>query len=152
MQVRLNTRLFLNCLDGVSDEEAALRPNHRTNSLAFIACHVLDSRYFWVNCLGMPDTNPFAEQLGNAASIDDITSFPSLYRIRDAWRSVSRTLELAIHDLAEDELRAPAPQRFPIDDPSLLGAISFLAQHDSYHVGQLAMLRKFVGHPAMKYG
>jgi uncharacterized damage-inducible protein DinB len=32
-----------------------------------------------------------------------------------------------------------------------LGLIAFLAQHDSYHLGQLAFLRWQLGHPAMSY-
>ena len=36
-------------------------------------------------------------------------------------------------------------------DPSTLGSRAFLVQHDSYHIGQLAMLRRVHGLPAMRY-
>jgi uncharacterized damage-inducible protein DinB len=32
-----------------------------------------------------------------------------------------------------------------------LGLIAFLVQHDSYHLGQIAFLRKQLGKPAMSY-
>jgi hypothetical protein len=38
-----------------------------------------------------------------------------------------------------------------VGDRTLLGALAFLAQHESYHVGQLALLRKYAGLPAMRY-
>ena len=34
---------------------------------------------------------------------------------------------------------------------AVLGAVAFLLQHDSYHVGQLALLRKHFGLGAMRY-
>jgi len=43
-------------------------------------------------------------------------------------------------------------QRFPIDDSTSLGLITFLAQHEFYHIGQLAFLRRQLGHAAMSYG
>lgn len=50
------------------------------------------------------------------------------------------------------ELDEPAPQRYPGGDPSVLGALAFLVQHDSYHLGQLALLRRAHGLPAMRDG
>jgi hypothetical protein len=41
--------------------------------------------------------------------------------------------------------------RFPIGDATVLGLIAFMVQHDSYHIGQLALLRKHYGLPAMRY-
>lgn len=38
--LRLNTKLFRNCLEGVTDEKAAMRRSASTNSAAFVAAHV----------------------------------------------------------------------------------------------------------------
>jgi uncharacterized damage-inducible protein DinB len=29
--------------------------------------------------------------------------------------------------------------------------LAFLVQHESYHIGQMALIRKYIGYPAMKY-
>jgi uncharacterized damage-inducible protein DinB len=50
------------------------------------------------------------------------------------------------------ELDAEAPYQFPISDPSVLGMTAFLVQHESYHIGQMAFLRKQLGLEAMAYG
>jgi hypothetical protein len=42
----LNTRLFLNALDGVDDKLATTRPNASTNHIAFVACHLVEARYY----------------------------------------------------------------------------------------------------------
>jgi uncharacterized damage-inducible protein DinB len=41
--------------------------------------------------------------------------------------------------------------RFPVPDASQLGMITLLVQHDAYHLGQLAFLRRQLGHPATAY-
>ena len=46
-----------------------------------------------------------------------------------------------------DDFRLPPP----LARPALLGTIAFLMQHESYHVGQMGLLRKELGHPAMAY-
>jgi uncharacterized damage-inducible protein DinB len=149
---RMNTRLFVNCLDRVAEEKATHRPNDRTNSMSFIACHLVDSRHFLTRFLGFTETNPLEAVLREANSIDDIGDLPSLEAIRNAWRPIARSLDACLLSLSEEELTAPSTQRFPVDDPTVFGAIGFLLQHESYHIGQMALLRKFLGYPAMKYG
>ena len=48
-------------------------------------------------------------------------------------------------------LNEKSKDKFPIDDESVLGGISFLVGHEAYHIGQLSILRKFFGLEAMKY-
>ena len=44
--LELNTDLLLNCLDGLSDEEARRRLEGGGNSVAFLAAHLTDTRHF----------------------------------------------------------------------------------------------------------
>ncbi len=148
---RLNGWLFHNCLDGLSDEQARARPSPATNSAAFVAAHVADTRFTLVGWLGAPIENPLAGALAAATGIDDVARMPTLAEVRLAWDTVSATLAERLDAATAEGLDAPAGQRFPVDDRTILGALAFLAQHDSYHVGQLALLRKHAGLPAMRY-
>ena len=149
---RLNTRLFHNCLDGLPDAQARARPSGTTNSAAFVAAHVTDTRFSIAAWLGRPLENPLAQALEGASGIDDVGALPALEVIRLAWDEASGVIAARLDELTDAELSAPSPARFPTGGPTLLGALAFLAQHDSYHVGQLALLRKFAGLPAMRYG
>jgi uncharacterized damage-inducible protein DinB len=150
--LRMNSRLFLNCLDGMDEDQARWRPTERTNSAAFLALHLVDSRHYMAKLVGAETRNPFAPLLEGAMSIDDIREYPSLDAIRDAWKAVTGNLRVRFKSLEADDLARPAPNRFPAsEDPSLLGALTFLLQHDSYHIGQLALLRKQAGLEAMSY-
>ena len=87
----------------------------------------------------------------DARGIDDVGELPALAVIRAAGDAAREAIDARLAVLTAAELDAPAPQRFPAGGPTLLGALAFLAQHDSYHVGQLALLRKAAGLPAMSY-
>jgi len=149
--LRLNSRLFLNCLDGLTDEAARVRHADGVNSATFIAAHVADSRFFLLRTLGRVLDNPLAASLDTAKSIDDITDWPTLGTIRAAWAEVSAAIETQLTSATPDQLSAAVEARFPGVERTRLGALTFLVQHDSYHLGQLALLRKPAGLPAMSY-
>lgn len=147
----LNTDLLLNCIDGLTDAEAQRRLDAGGNSLAYLAAHLADSRHFLVARLGHPLANPLASVLAAARGIDDIRAWPPLGEMRDAWLAVSDHLAAALESVTAEELAQPNSHRFPLSDTTQLGLVSFLAQHDSYHVGQMAFLRRQLGKPAMAY-
>jgi uncharacterized damage-inducible protein DinB len=147
----LNTRLFLNTLEGVDDAVATTRPNGDTNHLAFLACHLLDARHYMASFTGLETDKPFKEILDEAATIDDIAEFPKLGEIKAAWEEVSVVLADHLSELSEEELGKDSSQAFPIEDGTVFGAVTFLLQHESYHIGQLSLLRRFFGLPPMKY-
>ncbi|HEY7614879.1 MAG TPA: DinB family protein [Gemmatimonadales bacterium] len=149
--LELNTDLLLNCLEGLSDEESLRRLEGGGNSVAFLAAHLTDTRHFLASRLGHPLANPLSRYLAQASSIDDIVEWPSLAEQREWWRAVSRHLCDVVAARTADDLRRPDVHRFPLGDSTELGLIAFLAQHDSYHVGQVAFLRRQLGKPAMAY-
>jgi hypothetical protein len=148
---RLNTRLVLNCLDGLSDVDATRRLTPATNNIAFLAVHLTDVRYFLAKLLGRKLENPLAERFGEVKSIEEVTSFPSVEELRGLWTGISTQLMECLKKARPEMLKAKAPHRFPVSDSSVLGAVAFLAQRESYHLGQIAFLRKAVGQPAMAY-
>jgi uncharacterized damage-inducible protein DinB len=150
--LELNTRLLLNALEDIDDETARKRPSERTNHALFLACHLVDSRHYLARALGLPSESPFQSLLQNAKGIDDVKEYPRLEEVRAAWKDVGERLSRHIADLSDEDLEKPAPFAFPIEGGgSLLGCLAFLVQHDSYHLGQVAFLRRYLGLDAMSY-
>ncbi|NIQ60059.1 MAG: DUF664 domain-containing protein, partial [Gemmatimonadetes bacterium] len=144
--LRLNTRLFHACLEGVTAEEAEWRPVDGANGLGFIALHVVDARYFMAGVLGRPLQDPFPEY-ADTASIAEVESLPALSELRAAWDEVSPAVVAGMAELPPERAASSSSGDFPVDDPSVLGAAAFLVQHESYHIGQLSLLRRQLGHP-----
>ena len=149
--LRLNTVLFRNCLDGLSDEQAAVRPSNGTNSAAFIAAHLASSRFFLLKTLGADASDPLAAYLDGRKGIDDCAELPSLREISAAWTQGAHLLRDRLTLLTPADLDGPSSLKFPLANGTLLATLTFLVQHDSYHVGQLSLLRKYAGLPAMRY-
>jgi uncharacterized damage-inducible protein DinB len=147
----LNTDLLVNCLDGMTDDEARRRLQGGGNSIAFLAAHLTDTRHFITGRLGRPLPNPLSPYLADARTIDDIQAWPPLEQIRDAWLVIAEHLAATLDGLDAEGLARENVHRFPLSDSTALGFITFLAQHESYHVGQAAFLRRQLGREPMTY-
>lgn len=147
----LNTDLVRNCLEGVAAADALRRPMDRVNSLAFVLAHLVDARYFLAKLLGRPIENPLSATLGNVTTIEEAKNLPPLEELRAMWVAVSGHLEECLVSATPEALAAEVDVSLPISDGSVLGALTFLLQHESYHVGQLGLIRKSLGYEAMSY-
>jgi len=149
--LNLNTRLLRNCLDGVDDAVARHRPTAGTNHLAFLTAHLVDARHFLATTLGVPLENPLAAQLEYGKTLDEVGELPPLADLVAGWERVSAHLASQLSGVTSSRLDADSGLRFPVQDRSVLGAVAFLVQHDSYHIGQMALLRRQLGLAAMSY-
>jgi uncharacterized damage-inducible protein DinB len=147
--LRLNTKLFRNCLEGMTEEQAQKRPSPSGNNAAFVALHLADSRFFLLRALGADLPNPLAPFVDGVRTLADVTVWPSLDEIRSAWTTASRALRERLEGITAAELDGPPVLKAPGE--STFGALLFMVQHDCYHVGQLSLLRSQAGLPAMSY-
>lgn len=149
--LELNTDLFFNCCQGLSEPDATRRLAGGGNSVAFLAAHLTHSRHYLADRLGAALQNPLAPLLAGGKGIDDIASLPPLEEILAAWQAIGQHLMAAVSSLSADDLSRDLPHRFPIAGNNPLTVLTFFVQHDSYHVGQVSFLRRQLGHGAMSY-
>ena len=147
----LNSRLFTHCFDGMNDMLTAGRISDGTSSFLFIASHLIDARAYLVTLAGGAVSHPLVEQLRSVQSIEALAVPPGIADLHSAWQNLSPALLRQLPMLSQSDLRRRSPDPMPIADQSLLGAIAFMLQHESYHLGQLAMLKKHLTGKPMKY-
>ena len=143
--LELNAALFRRALEGVDQASGERRPNDHTNSLAFIACHALDSRFYLMKLAGRERTNPWRALFDAATDITTMKEYPPLYELVAEWDELHEATLAHLAEMSAAELDAESPARFPPDDRSILGGIAFLAFHEAYHVGQMGLVRKYFG-------
>jgi uncharacterized damage-inducible protein DinB len=148
--LELDTDLLLNCLADLTEAESLAQLPGGGNSLMFLAAHLTDTRHYLATWLGRPLDNPVAACLAGARTIADIRSWPSLDQIRTAWIEVGRHVVTTLADAGADALGETLTHPLSLDG-TRLGLVAFLVQHDAYHVGQAAFLRRQLGRPAMSY-
>ena len=149
--LKVNDQLFQNCLAAVDDATAWRRPNDKTNNLVFLGLHLVDARFFLAGKLGSAAENPLRRFCEGVRGIDDFSEFPSVAELLDGWSAAAAALKDALDAVPIETLDAEASFKFPVGDRSWLGGVAFLMQHESYHIGQMALLRKYFGLEAMTY-
>jgi hypothetical protein len=149
--LNMNERLFLNALDGVSDEQANERLSGHNNPFIWIATHTVWARYNMLVFLGKPAKNPFEGKFENFKAYDPADNYPSLDTIKAEWKKASQLLKEALHSVTEEQLAGESPLKSPIGDNTNGGTLAFLAQHESYDIGQIAFLKKYYTKEAMQY-
>src|ERR1035438_3027436 len=136
--LKMNSLLFINALDGVTEEQAKERISDHNNPLIWIAGHTVWARYNICGLLGKPEKNPYADMFGNGKPFDPSHNYPSLAEIKMEWNKATDLLTDALASVTEEHLAAESPFKSPIGDFSFGGAVAFLVQHESYEIGMIA--------------
>jgi hypothetical protein len=148
----LNTRLFLNALEGVTEAQAKERISNHNNPLSWLAAHTVWARYNTCAMLGKPAAkNPYDGLFENFKPFDATTDYGTLADAKAEWNKASDLLKEAFASVTEEHLAADCPLKSPIGDFSFGGTVAFLAQHESYDIGQAAFLKKYLTKEAMSY-
>ncbi|MDE3153078.1 MAG: DinB family protein [Gemmatimonadota bacterium] len=149
--LRLNTKLFRNCLHGMTGEQAERRPEGFGNNALWVASHMTKARFGLLKRLGAERANPLPRGIVDAKGIDDVTEWPTLDAVRTAWTEASHAIRDRLEGMTAAQLDAPVDVRFPVFEQTTFALIVFMTLHDTYHVGQLSTLRKLVGLPGMSF-
>ncbi|MFI5183298.1 MAG: DinB family protein [Vicinamibacteria bacterium] len=141
--------LYDKALEGLDQKALLARPAEFTNPIVWIAGHLAYSRTALARTLGVSRDLPWPELFARGTAAVAPEAYPDIALIRAAWTLASANLMARYEELTEEELAAPAPRSLPIADKSIRGGISFAAFHESYHVGQMAYIRKWLGFPGL---
>jgi hypothetical protein len=149
--LNMNTRLFLSALEGVTETQAKERISDHNNPLSWLAAHTVWARYNTLAMLGKPVANPYDGLFESFEPFDAAANYGTLDQAKENWNKVSGLLKEALASVTEEHLAADSPLKSPIGDFSFGGTITFLAQHESYDIGQIAYLKKYHTKTAMSY-
>lgn len=149
--LELNGALFLNALDGLDDATGRRTVGRSARRIDHVAAHLLDARGSLGTLVGLDVRHDLMAVLAEASSFEALGDHAPLSAVRAAWVDLSPALTARLESLDPVQLTEPSSHAYPISDRSLLGAVTFLLQHESYHLGQLGLLRRELGFPAVLY-
>jgi uncharacterized protein YndB with AHSA1/START domain len=112
---------------GVKPEDLWKRPTPQNNSMLWIYAHMAATR----------------------VRMQDAGNYPSREKINEASREVNARLFAKLATVGEAELSREAKGPRPPSAQTVEEQLAFFALHDSYHVGQLAYVRKALGLPGV---
>lgn len=149
-EYKINHKFVADSVSDLAPEEWLRRPDEKGNHLAWIMGHLVWSRKQVLRRLGTDWDAPWLGMFARGEKLDGGAAYPSPQTLLDGWREVGALLTQAIENASEEKLSAPAPQPGPPSaDGKLSGTISFLAWHETYHLGQISYLRGWLGHKGL---
>lgn len=143
---RQNANLLEKTFSDLDGEEWLRRPAECSNSVLWIVGHVIWSRSRVLAMLGEEWTRPWLPLFSRGATLADDAQYPAPEGLMAGWHDVSAHLIAALDAAPNEALAAPVGEKSPSFDGTVAGMIAFLAFHETYHVGQVAYLRCWLGH------
>jgi uncharacterized damage-inducible protein DinB len=141
---RANADLLAKCCDGLTSEEWHRRPGDSSNCLLWIVGHLAWARSRTLNLLGSPWSAPWLPLFERGAKPVGPAQYPPPAEVLAAWNTLCDALPGAMESVTDEILSAPF--RPPSIDGKVSGMVDFLAFHETYHLGQAAYLRRWLGH------
>lgn len=132
----------------VSHEESLKHPKPAGNCANWVLGHIVDTRNRVMVLFGKQPVYPnekFAGYIQNSASLSDSSKAVPFEEMLEAYDRLQNEIIEGLSQTSNDALKQKAPFS-PLDDPdetvgSLLAGIAF---HESYHIGQLGLLRRIL--------
>lgn len=146
---KLNAGLMRSSLDGLTDAELWQRPTPHNNPLLWVFGHIVATRATMLGLLGEPLDTGWGELFTRGATLHESSRYPSRDDIERVHRNVVDRLKAKFASLTEADLAGPATGKPLPGAKTVADQLAFLAFHESYHVGQLAYIRKSIGHSAV---
>ena len=150
---KLNNGLVARTLEGLSDDEVWRRPDASSpgraegrNPIAWLVGHVAVSRGSLLAELGHPFDPGLGKGFTRGSGLADRSAYPSRAAIEEAWTATHARMRDAFAALTDEWLSRPSTG-YPLPGAKTMGdRLGFLAFHESYHVGQMAYIRRLLGH------
>jgi hypothetical protein len=142
---KTNTELFKKTIQGIPPERWFASPGNDSNHLMWIAGHVVVHRGMVLRILGQEWSAPWQSLFVRGGSPVATEQYPAVEEIVRSWDEVSTQLASSLEGAPDEMLAQPSSKGITLDG-KVSGKIAFLSLHECYHVGQMAYLRKWLGH------
>lgn len=145
----MHTGFFQPALEGLSDTDSHQRLNTRANHVAWLAGALVEQRAEMVNSLGGSFKQQAHELFKDNQGIQDNIIYPGLNVYKSDWEKVSPLLRkcyMEINDAKLDSLFEMPEMSFPFFD-----MITFTLYREASIIGQIALWRRLLNYPPMKY-
>ena len=145
-----NHRALMVNLEDVDPAASETAPPQGGNSLNWIVGHIVFSRNMILRMLNQPTVLTPEESMPYRRGVNpaECLSLTPLPRLIEALQQSQSRLIAALGTLTEEQLLATA-RMDPDKDPGqpLNDYLRFLHFHEAYHVGQVGLLRRWLGLP-----
>lgn len=145
----LHTMYYVRALDGISDQDAHNRLNTEANHMAWLAGSAIYGRIQMTS-----ETHPGQQMSGHELfqdmrGIQAQATYPTLGEYRRDWERITPLARQALIGLDDAKLDSEMDMGFM--KMSYYELLVFTIYREANLIGQLALWRRLLGYPALKY-
>ncbi len=126
--------------------------------MEWLAGHLITGRYRNIIRLGIKPApykylDLFINQTippPNAIAFNKKIVYPTLTQSREQWKNYSDIFLQGLNTSDENILKAEIPFSVPTGGNTVMDALLFVILHETYHIGQMSIIRKSMGYNSMQ--
>ena len=141
-----NAAVFDRTVQGISEEKWLAQPSPDSNHLLWIAGHVVVHRAKILKLLGQSWSAPWESLFARGVARSTSEQYPKAEDVLQEWKQMCEDLRAGLANASVEVLTKPASNGGRAFESTVAGTIAFLSFHESYHVGQMGYLRKWLGY------
>jgi len=147
---KLDTTMVKKALEDVKEADLHKRVNNSGTSLHWIFGHIVASRDYIAKMIDADIDWKHNELFGGSGQpVKEPSAYPPIEEIKKAFDSVTEKLMNRLGNLEDKDIEKKLKDKWPHGDDTHLGAISFMAWHEGWHIGQMSVLRKHLGYKGL---
>ena len=145
----MHTDYFTRALDGISDKDAHNRLATKANHVAWLTGSLVQERFEMAKLLGIQEIPASNDLFKDHQGIQDNVTYPSLETFKSDWKKISPLLRAAFINATDERLNEMI--EMPGMKFSLFEYVTFLIYREANCIGQIALWRRLMDYPGLKY-
>lgn len=145
-----NSTLLATVSDGLEEADWRHTTGKGGNTAHWILGHVTAARlYIALRCGLVPTAEPWQHAFDIGVTPADPSTYPTVDELTKKFIAAGALLQEGVPAASADTLDTELDQPLPDGSTDLSGMVRFFYMHETYHLGQIGLIRRQCGHPAM---
>jgi hypothetical protein len=145
----MQTTFFARAIEGISEEDTYNRLNTKANHIAWLTGSLVQQRYFMAK-----ETHPELKQTGDELfkdnkGIQDDAKYPTTAEYLKDWEKISPITREVLVNADDEKLDSVIDMGFM--KMTYYELLSFTIYREASIIGQLALWRRLLNYPALRY-
>ncbi|ACT92510.1 DinB family protein [Dyadobacter fermentans] len=146
----LQTPFFAFVTENISEEDVQKRLDTKANHIGWLAGALVEQRFNLARQLGRNEHQQADELFKDFKGIQDDAKYPSISSYQEDWDKITPLLRDALSNISDEELERRI-EMGPDFSMSLYELITFSIYREANIIGQIALWRRLLGYPGMRY-
>lgn len=146
----LQTPFFAFVTENISEEDVHKRLDTKANHIGWLAGALVEQRFDLARQLGRNEHQQADELFKDFKGIQDDAKYPSISSYQEDWDKITPLLRDALSNISDEELERRI-EMGPDFSMSLYELITFSIYREANIIGQIALWRRLLGYPGMRY-